>query len=134
MHSEKRLWVHQHHLHRRKDAVQQPLPPSLLSGFAIASLDQMQFNNLIGFQNLLDYHIRRSHRSLRFAHNFLTKKYSSLSRNPCPPWLLSGFTTDNCFNVKLAKISTCCKRTLNPTPWERFQFRMDLSRTLQSLL
>ena len=126
MHSEKRLWVHQHHLHRRKDAVQQPLPPSLLSGFAIvsfnpmqfnnllwyqkwldyhgrsswthsfeidylepnavqqppppsllsgfaiASLDQMQFNNLIGFQNWLDYH-RRSHRSLRFAQNFLTK-------------------------------------------------------------
>ena len=126
--SEKRLWVHQHHLHRRKDAVQQPLPPSLLSGFvsfnqiqfninnllryqkwldyhgrlywtqssaidylepnavqqppsllsgfAIASLDQMQFNNLIRLQNWLDYH-RRSHRSLRFADNLLTKKCSS---------------------------------------------------------
>ena len=130
VHSEKRLWVHQQRLHRRKDAVQQPLPPSLLSGFvsfnqiqfninnllryqkwldyhgrlywtqsfeigylepnaaqqpltpslllgfAIASLDQMQFDNLLRFQNWLDYH-RRSHRSLRFAHNFLTKKYSS---------------------------------------------------------
>ena len=60
MHLEERLWVHQHHLHRRKDAVQQPLPPSLLSGFAIVSFNQIQFNinNLLRYQKWLDYHGR----------------------------------------------------------------------------
>ena len=58
MHSEKRLWVHQHHLHRRKDAVQQPLPPSLLSGFVSFNQIQFNINNLLRYQKWLDYHGR----------------------------------------------------------------------------
>ena len=85
MHLEERLWVHQHHLHRRKDAVQQPLPPSLLSGFVSFNQIQFNINNLLRYQKWLDYHGR-----LYWTQSF---EIGYLEPNAVqqPPSLLSGF-------------------------------------------